>query len=39
MAAKTKTVESSLEAFLRDNVALLGIGALIAVIVIARKTP
>lgn len=37
--AKTTTRESSIETFLRDNVALLGLGALIAVIVIARKTP
>lgn len=35
----TKTRESGLETFLRDNVALLGLGALIAVIVIARKSP
>lgn len=37
--ATTKARESSLETFLRNNVALLGLGALIAVIVIASKTP
>lgn len=37
--AKAKTRESSLEAFVRDNAALLGLGALIAVVVIARKSP
>lgn len=36
---KTKTRESALETFFRDNAALLGIGALIALVVIARKTP
>lgn len=37
--AKATTRESTLETFLRDNVALLGLAALIAVVVVARKTP
>ena len=34
-----KKSQSPLQSFLRDNVALLGLGALIAIIVFARKTP
>jgi len=37
--AQSKTRESPIETFFRDNVALIGLGALIAVVVIARKSP